>query len=68
MNMKMSNKVYDFCKYLLMRFEPALILLISTLGTIYNFDTKIITLTIGAVATFLATILGISNYNYKKGE
>lgn len=68
MNMKMSNKVYDFCKYLLMKFVPALIFLISTLGTIYKFDTEIITLTIGAFATFLATILGISSYNYKKGE
>ena len=64
--MKMNNKTYDFFKYLLMRFVPALVLLISTLGTIYNFDTEIITLTIGAVATFLATLLGISSYNYKK--
>lgn len=64
--MKMNNKVYDFCKYLLMRFVPALVLLISTLGTIYKFDTEIITLTIGAIATFLASILGISSYNYKK--
>lgn len=64
--MKLNNKTYDFFKYLLMRFVPALVLLISTLGTIYKFDTEIITLTIGAVATFLATILGISNYNYKK--
>lgn len=66
--MKLSNNLYDFFKYLLMRFVPALVLLISTLGTIYKFDTEIITLTIGAVATFLATILGISSYNYKKGE
>jgi putative effector of murein hydrolase LrgA (UPF0299 family) len=64
--MKMKNKTYDFFKYLLMRFVPALVLLISTLGTIYKFDTEIITLTIGAVATFLATLIGISNYNYKK--
>ena len=66
--MKMSNKIYDILKWFLITFVPALILLISTLGTIYHFDTEIITLTIGAVATFLATILGISNYNYKKGE
>ena len=64
--MKMKNKTYDFFKNLLMRVVPALILLISTLGTIYKFDTEVITLTIGAFATFLATILGISNYNYKK--
>lgn len=66
--MKMSNKIYDFLKNLLMRGVPALILLISTLGTIYKFDTETITLTIGALSTFLATILGISNYNYNKGE
>lgn len=64
--MKMKNKTYDFLKSLLMKFVPALILLISTLGTIYKFDTEVITLTIGAFSTFLATILGISNYNYKK--
>lgn len=66
--MKMSNKMYDFWKEFLMKFIPALVLLISTLGTIYKFDTETITLTIGAFATFLATILGISNYNYKKEE
>lgn len=64
--MKLSDKVYDNIKWTLITFVPALILLISTLGTIYNFDTKIITLTIGAIATFLGTITGISNYNYNK--
>ena len=64
--MKMSNKIYDFWKEFLMKFIPALILLISTLGTIYKFDTEVITLTIGDISTVLATILGISNYNYKK--
>lgn len=64
--MKLSNKTYDIIKWTLITFVPALILLISTLGTIYNFDTEIITLTIGAIATFLGTITGISNYNYNK--
>lgn len=63
--MILPNKVYDFLKWLLITFTPALIVLISTLGVIYNFDTEVITLTIGAVATFIATIIGISNYNYK---
>lgn len=66
--MKLNNKTYNFFKWLLITLVPALILLISTLGTIYNFDTKIITLTIGAIATFIGTITGISNYNYKKGK
>ena len=66
--MVLPNKVYDILKWLLVNFVPALIVLITTLGVIYNFETEIITLTIGAVATFVATIIGISNYNYKKGD
>lgn len=66
--MKLNDKTYNFFKWLLITLVPALILLISTLGTIYNFDTEIITLTIGAIATFIGTITGISNYNYKKGK
>ena len=66
--MILPDKVYNILKWVLMTFVPALIVLISTFGVIYNFDTEIITLTIGAIATFVATIVGISNYNYKKGE
>ena len=64
--MKMNNKIYDILKWGLMIFVPALITLIGTLGQIYNWDTEIIVLTISAIATFLGTITGISNYNYKK--
>ena len=66
--MKLNNKVYDIFKWILMKLLPALTLLIGTLGTIYNFDANKIILTIGAVATFIATITGISNYNYKKAN
>ena len=66
--MVLPDKVYDILKWLLVNFVPALIVLITTLGVIYNFETEIITLTICAVATFIATIIGISNYNYKKGD
>lgn len=66
--MKMHNKIYDFLKWSLMIFVPALITLIGTLGQIYNFDTEIIVLTISAIATFLGAITGISSYNYKKEE
>lgn len=63
---KLSDKAYKFMKWFLFTFVPALVLLISTLGTIYNFDTEIITLTIGAIATFLGAITGISHVNYYK--
>jgi len=66
--MKLNNKVYQFLKWFLIIFTPALITLIGTLGKIYNFDTETITLTIGAIATFLGVITGISNYNYKKEQ
>lgn len=64
--MKLNNKVYDILKWGLILFTPALITLIGTLGTIYEFDTNTIILTIGAITTFLGTITGISNYNYNK--
>lgn len=64
--MKLSNKAYDIIKYCLFTFIPALITFISTMGVIYKFDTEIITLTIGAFATFVGALTGISNYNYNK--
>ena len=64
--MKMSDKTYNALKYFLMIFYPALTLLISTLGSIYNFDVEKILLTIGAIVTFLGTITGISNIKKKK--
>lgn len=64
--MKLKDEIYTVLKWILITFIPALTFLISTLGTIYHFDTETITLTIGAFATFLGMLVGISNYNYKK--
>lgn len=66
--MVLSDKWYNILKWILLTFVPALIVLISTLGVIYNFDTEVITLTIGAFATFCGSLIGISNYNYNKKE
>ena len=62
----MSNKIYDISKWTLITFVPALILLITTLGSIYKFDTEVIVATITAIATFVGALLGISNANYYK--
>lgn len=62
----MSDKVYDIAKWALIIFVPALILLITTLGSIYKFDTEVIIATITAVATFAGSLLGISNASYYK--
>lgn len=64
----MSNKLYDILKWLLMTFIPALILLITTLGGIYGFDTEIIIATISAISTFAGALLGISSINYYKNK
>lgn len=66
--MILSDNVYNVLKWILIRFVPALVFLISTLGVIYKFDTEVITATIGAIATFVATLIGISNYNYNKQD
>lgn len=64
----MKNKTYDILKWIVITFIPALIFLISTLGTIYKFDTEVINASIGAIATFVGTLLGISSINYNKKE
>lgn len=66
--MKLNDKVYNIFKWGLILFIPALISLIGSLGQIYNFDTEKIVLTISVISTFIGTITGISNHNYKKGE
>lgn len=66
--MKLNDKVYKIFKWGLILFVPALLSLISGLGQIYEFDTEKIILTISLFSTFIGTITGISNYNYKKGD
>lgn len=66
--MKLSNNVYNILKWACLIAVPAVITLISTLGTIYGWDTTAITATIGAVATFIGALIGVSNANYNKVE
>lgn len=66
--MKLNNKLYDILKWILLILTPALTLLITTLGGLYNFDTKVINGTISAVATFLGALIGVSSSNYNKNK
>ena len=66
--MKMSNKTYDFLKWTLLVFEPALITFIGGLGVAFEWDASLVITLIGLVSTFLGSITGISNLKYKKGE
>lgn len=64
--MKLPNKAYDFLKWLCLIAIPAVITLITALGTIYKIDMTTVTATISAVATFVGTLIGISNHTYHK--
>ena len=65
--MVLSDKSYKVLKWLLLTVVPALITLISGLGTIEGYDTTQITAIIGLVSTFIGAVVGISNANYAKG-
>lgn len=61
-----SDKVYNIIKWVLLIFVPALITLISGLGSVLGFDTTALVAIIGLVATFVGSCVGISSVNYKK--
>lgn len=63
--MKLSNKMFDFLKWMAMFFLPALATLVKVIFTIWNLPYgNEISSTIVAVNTFLGAILGISNLTY----
>lgn len=63
----MSNKTYDFLKWVAMYLLPALGTLYFALAGIWGFPYgEEVVGTITAIDTFLGVILGISNAQYKK--
>ena len=67
--MKLNDKVYNFLKWFTLIFLPALTTLVGVILKAFNVECTDLVLTIMvAVTTFLGTILGISTYNYNKGE
>lgn len=67
--MKLSNQNYDALKWIVQIVLPALLTLVGTIGTSVNWEyTEIILVIMGAVTTFLGTVLGVSNHNYKKEQ
>ena len=65
----MSNKVYDVLKWITLVFMPAFITLVGVILNSYNVqDTNIILTIMTAVNTFMGSILGISNINYKNSS
>lgn len=66
----LTPSLYTWCKWLCVIVLPALASLIVGLSRIWNFETlgSNIAATITLIATFLGTILCISNYNFYKKE
>lgn len=65
----MKNKHYDILKWAAIIVIPALAVLVGQVGNAFNWEyTKVSVEIINAVALFLGTILGVSNYNYKKEQ
>lgn len=66
----LAERPYVWAKWLCIIVLPALSSLIVGLSRIWNFESvgNNIAATIALIATFLGTILCISNYNYYKGE
>ena len=62
--MILNDKLYNILKWGLITFVPALLVLIETLGVIYGYDTQVLVLTISAIATFVGSLIGVSNVNY----
>lgn len=66
--MILKDKAYTTLKWILAVAVAPTIALITGLGELYKFDTKLIVGTISLIATFLGAIIGVSNRNYKKKE
>ena len=67
--MILKNGTYDILKWICIVFLPALATLIGAIFMAWRlpYATPILE-TIAAVETFLGTLIGISHYNYYKGE
>lgn len=66
--MTFSSKTYERLKWFALIFLPAFVTFVGVVMNAVDFAYADVTLTIlVAFQTFLGSILGISNYNYKKG-
>ena len=67
--MKLSNKVYDVLKYISLIFLDAVGVLYKGLAEVWGlpYGNEIMT-TCTLISIFIGTLIGISSYNYNKGE
>lgn len=61
-----NNRTYDILKWINAILIPALITLVATIGKTLGWEDILVIVAIcNAVNTFLGSILGVSNYQYK---
>ena len=67
--MKLNNKVYDVLKYISLIFLDAVGVLYKGLAEVWKlpYGNEIMT-TCTLISIFIGTLIGISSYNYNKGE
>ena len=64
--MKITNKMYDAIKWIVVIVIPAIITLYATLGNIWNFPrVEQITASLAAIDVFLGAIMQISSSKYR---
>ena len=65
----MTNKIYDILKWISVIVIPAIVVLINTLGQVWNWHyTKEISMTISAIGVFIGALIQISSAKYKKTQ
>ena len=64
----LKNKVYDILKWIVVIFLPALNTFIFALGIALHFDSETICGVITAFTMFLGALIGVSTYQYRKGQ
>lgn len=66
--MKLTNKVYDVLKWIVIVVSPAICTLLMTLDSLWKWNLPIeaIVGSITAVTTFIGVIIGVSSASYKK--
>ena len=64
------NKVYDWLKWIVVIFLPALNVLMASLGDALGFNSVVICKVIIAIHVFLGALIGVSTiaYNKQKGD
>lgn len=67
--MTLSNKVYNFLKWLCLIALPALSVLIAVVFKVWDIPYSIqITTTVNAIAVFIGSLIGVSQVNYNNKE